>query len=323
MHFATVIEDERGQKIRLFTPVEGLKEDTNYIILIPGLNQVADLNKLVKKFSENGFQCIIPELNRSREVTESSEDFNLVWLENHQIENNLSLIRACVEFIEGHEITPIPIVGLCWGASLVLRYLSGETINPRCSCGVAVCPPFIDPSWGANLKVPTLTIFPRDDPFLSSTQTLDFQHNVYNVNTQRSWTEVHSGNRKELIKCDDIVLMQTIDWLFTNFLTNNEYLSEWWRIENIAPIPPSEIDWQLQGSNGQFFNIGERNWEIAHKRWLRQLQPRFNPPPPPAPLKRMANGLSSSVRSFELPGPTALNDVVRYLDIIWKAEENS
>lgn len=91
-----------------------------------------------------------------------------------------------------------------------------------------------------------------------------------------------------------------------------------------------------QGLNGPFHNIGLQKWQETRQTWTTSTQPRYVYPSLVmcysysicSPIRRspvssdlIFDGLSSLRRTFDLPQPMALADLVDILVEIWEVQE--
>ncbi|ETW07090.1 hypothetical protein H310_03160 [Aphanomyces invadans] len=73
--------------------------------------------------------------------------------------------------------------------------------------------------------------------------------------------------------------------------------------------------WWPQGKNGPFYNVGLGRWQAQRASWLTVTRPR-PPKPEPVALELLLEGLTSMKRTYDLPHPMALADLVGiYIDI--------
>lgn len=86
-----------------------------------------------------------------------------------------------------------------------------------------------------------------------------------------------------------------------------------------APPPTPEEWWE----SSKFVNSGEKQWRSGRKAWTTQTVTHENmrPMPPPLPYEELVEGLATMRRTYELPTPVRLGDLVEvYLDV-WDAQE--
>ncbi|KAG5180928.1 hypothetical protein JKP88DRAFT_349303 [Tribonema minus] len=72
----------------------------------------------------------------------------------------------------------------------------------------------------------------------------------------------------------------------------------------------------------QFRSVGLQRWEAARARWRVRRVPRPRAPSPP-PFEQLVEGLAGMQRTFELPGPIALPDVIDVLNEVWEQRRQS
>ena len=78
-------------------------------------------------------------------------------------------------------------------------------------------------------------------------------------------------------------------------------------------------------SNNQkvkFHNIGRKNWEKARKEWRKPKVENRPPPPPPVRYDEVVRGLLQVQRTYELPGPMTLPDIISVFRDIWDCEND-
>ena len=80
--------------------------------------------------------------------------------------------------------------------------------------------------------------------------------------------------------------------------------------------------WWPQGERGGFFNVGLQNWYDMRETWTARTTNMQKPPPPPkVDFDQVYDELAVLRRSYTLPGPMRLTDVVDLFVEMWAAEE--
>jgi len=89
-----------------------------------------------------------------------------------------------------------------------------------------------------------------------------------------------------------------------------------------AELPiTDERMWWPKGRDGPFFNVGEHLWLKQRKEWLKNNGKRSADTAAPIPYEEVLSGLASMRRTYELPRPIRLADIIDlYLDI-WESQD--
>lgn len=89
-----------------------------------------------------------------------------------------------------------------------------------------------------------------------------------------------------------------------------------------AILQPKVDPWWPHGQKGGFFNIGLQNWHGVRKQWKRYGHDDERMPKPPlVALEEVVEGLSKLRRTYQLPAPLALSDVLDIFIDIWDDED--
>ena len=72
----------------------------------------------------------------------------------------------------------------------------------------------------------------------------------------------------------------------------------------------------------KFHNVGRKNWEKARKEWRKPKVENRPPPPPPVRYDEVVRGLLQVQRTYELPGPMTLPDIISVFRDIWDCEND-
>jgi len=82
--------------------------------------------------------------------------------------------------------------------------------------------------------------------------------------------------------------------------------------------------WWPQGRRGTFFNAGLQNWYDMRETWTARTTNMQKPPMPPAvDYDQVYDELAVLRRSYTLPGPMRLQDIVELFVEMWAAEEQN
>lgn len=72
----------------------------------------------------------------------------------------------------------------------------------------------------------------------------------------------------------------------------------------------------------EFRNYGLDNWQRERSQWLTRTVKDMRPDPPPVPADEVIEGLTKEARTYDLPGPMKLSEVMTLYQDIWDAEED-
>ena len=79
--------------------------------------------------------------------------------------------------------------------------------------------------------------------------------------------------------------------------------------------------WWPAGRSGEFVNVGEQVWEAQRAAWQKPQGAAEVPPSAPIPYEQVIAGLASLRRTYELPQPIPLAELIDiYLDI-WESQD--
>jgi len=92
------------------------------------------------------------------------------------------------------------------------------------------------------------------------------------------------------------------------------------QLEGAAPdLANCNAEWWPEGRDGEFVNVGLNLWNQQREQWQRAVGPVDRTPAAPIPYDEVLTGLASLRRTYELPHPIRLPDLIDiYLDI-WES----
>ena len=78
--------------------------------------------------------------------------------------------------------------------------------------------------------------------------------------------------------------------------------------------------WWPTGRSGEFHNHGLANWHGLRQRWKKKTVKALPKKPPIPPYDDLIEGLANRRRTFLLPGPIRLPDLIEVYTDIWEVE---
>ncbi|KAG9403295.1 hypothetical protein AC1031_005941 [Aphanomyces cochlioides] len=259
------------------------------------------------KLSEQGYKVIVPELPTT---TATSDEWNHTgmfrkWRDAAKAQEAQTIARVdrCLELLKTtYEIQRVGVLGLGYGTEIALRVAASFD-------AVALLSPTVL-SMDVPLTTPTLVVTGDRNEYIHSSQIKSFTEwiqpdiptRVRVIPGQRhgfAWSRIADEDAATL------AIATILDWFVVH-------------LHRFRPaLCTSDGDpWWPQGKNGPFFNVGLSRWQAQRLEWTTPVLPR-PPKRPPVPSESIFEGLSSMKRTFELPQPMNLGDIVELYVDIW------
>ncbi|OQR82542.1 hypothetical protein ACHHYP_15866 [Achlya hypogyna] len=268
------------------------------------------------KLAEQGYKVLVPEapfvpLSAVDEV--SRTDRFVAWQRAAMEQQPLVLdrLRGARDVLKNfHEVARVGILGLGVGSEAALA-LASE--SPAVfDAAVLLCPTHLV---AAPLTTPTLLIAGDRNEYIDMKQIRDYVA-VANVDNLLRVKVMTGGQRHGFcfshIMDEDagtLAVAEVLDWLIF-------YLHRF----RLAAGTSDGDPWWPQGRNGPFYNVGLANWQANRAKWTTPVVPR-PPRRPPVDGSLILEGLASMRRTYELPQPMNLADVIALYVDIWDVNQ--
>lgn len=118
------------------------------------------------------------------------------------------------------------------------------------------------------------------------------------------------------------------DWFKTSHKKKTGESTDTVTTDKESDTGSSDVSSQRNNNNNnsnhrlKFHNVGRKNWEKARKEWRKPKVENRPPPPPPVRYDEVVRGLLQVQRTYELPGPMTLPDIISVFRDIWDCEND-
>ncbi|KAF0691330.1 Aste57867_17418 [Aphanomyces stellatus] len=284
------------------------------VVIVPDCAgfSTAYVRTFADKLSEQGYKVIVPELPTTGATNDEWTNSGMFrkWRDAAVAlePETLDRVERCRDLLkQTYEVQRVGILGLGYGAEVALR------AAPSFDCVAVLSPTALPPS--AASSTPTLVVTGDRNEFIDSSHVkafLDASHEATSSAFPAVRVRVVPGQRHGFalsrIADEDaatLAIADILDWFITHL-----------HRFRVAACTSDGDPWWPQGKNGPFYNAGLGLWQQQRAEWIKPVLPR-PPKRPPVPSETIFEGLSSMKRTFELPQPMALADIVELYVDIW------
>ncbi|KDO21021.1 hypothetical protein SPRG_13949 [Saprolegnia parasitica CBS 223.65] len=268
------------------------------------------------KLAEQGYKVLVPEapyapLSAVDEVSRTPQFVQWQREAAAKQDDVLARLRAARDVLKNfHEVTRVGVLGLGVGSEAALALASESPAS--FDAAVVLCPTTLAP---VPLSTPTLLVTGDRYEYIDMKQIREYVA-VANVDSHLRVKALAGGQRHGFcfshIMDEDagtLAIAEVLDWLIF-------YLHRF----RLAAGTSDGDPWWPQGRNGPFYNVGLANWQANRAQWTTPVRPR-PPRRPPVDSSLILEGLASMRRTFELPQPMNLSDVIALYVDIWDVNQ--